>query len=256
MSPAGTFHGPATPEPLAVFATIARPTAGPAVSSTSTIVTAEHFAYLAARTRGEDRFLGSLKEAALARGIPPIWISPEQASFMQVLLKASGASEVVEVGTLAGYSAIAMARALPSGGRVRTIELLAKHADFAEEWIAGSDVADRVEVHRGPGADVLERFADDSADAAFLDADKSGYPTYLAECRRIVRPGGLILVDNAFAFGRLFDAQPSDREVAAVRAFNDLMAREVGLHGVIVPIGDGLWVSVIEESPDRTGENT
>jgi len=221
------------------------------MSSTSTPVTAEHFAYLAARTRGEDHFLAELKRAASKAGIPAIWISPEQASLMQILLKAAGARRVVEVGTLAGYSAIAMARALPpraAGGELRTIELLAKHADFAEAWIARSDVADRVQVLRGAGADVLATFADRWADAAFLDADKAGYPVYLEHCLRIVRPGGLILVDNAFAFGQLLDPEPSDREVGAVRAFNDQMARTEGLHGIIVPIGDGLWVAVVEET--------
>jgi O-methyltransferase len=189
-------------------------------------------------------FLRDLKAAARAAGIPAIWIAPEQASFMQILLALAGAREVVEVGTLAGYSAICMARALPPGGRVRTIELLPAHADFASTWAARSDVADRVQVHRGAGQDVLPTFAADSADAAFLDADKSGYPNYLRECLRIVRRGGLIMVDNAFAFGQLFDEHPTDREVPAVRQFNDLMAATSELHSIIVPVGDGLWVGV------------
>ena len=219
------------------------------MSGTSSPVTPEHFAYVAAHTRPEDPFLADLKEAARAADIPPIWIAPEQASFMQVLLKLAGAKRVVEVGTLAGYSAIAMARALPAradGGLVQTIELSPKHADFAEAWVARSDVADRVEVLRGAGADVLAGLPDGAFDAAFLDADKTGYPTYLEHCLRLVRPGGMILVDNAFAFGQLLDAEPRDREVPAVRAFNDLMARTPGVHGVIVPLGDGLWVSVLE----------
>ena len=218
------------------------------MSSSSTSVTPAHWEYVAQRTRGEDAFLSELKSAAAALGIPPIWIAPEQASFMQVLLKASGAKQVLEVGTLAGYSAIAMARALPprsAGGRLWTIELSEKHADFAEDWIGRSDVADRVEVLRGRGDERLPDFADDSVDAAFLDADKSGYPAYLEQCLRIVRPGGLILVDNAFAFGQLFDENPTDPEVGAVRSFNDLMAETAGIHGVIVPMGDGLWVSVV-----------
>jgi len=214
------------------------------MSETSTLVTAEHFRYVAERTTREDSFLADLKRAATAEGIPSIWIAPEQASFMQILLRLSRAHEVVEVGTLAGYSAIAMARALPPDGRVHTIELEAKHADFAERWIARSDVAGRIEVHRGSGMDVLPTFAPDSADAAFLDADKASYPRYLAECLRIVRRGGLIMVDNAFAFGELFDETPRDREVAAMRAFNDHMAGERSLQSVIVPLGDGLWVGV------------
>ena len=219
---------------------------GSALSATSRAVTSEHFAYLAQRTRGDDDFLRALKSSAAAAGIPAIWISPEQASLMQVLLKAAAAREVVEVGTLAGYSAIRMARALPEDGRVHTIELSDQHADFAEEWIARSDVAGRVEVHRGEGSEVLRGFASASADAAFLDADKSSYPAYLDECLRIVRPGGMILVDNAFAFGQLLDEDSTDPDVVAVRAFNDLMASTPGLHAVIVPIGDGLWVGVKE----------
>jgi predicted O-methyltransferase YrrM len=214
------------------------------MSETGTLVTAEHFAYVAARTAREDAFLASLKEAARAAGLPPIWIAPEQGSFLQILLRTSRAKDVVEVGTLAGYSAIWMARALPAGGRVRTIEYARKHAEFARAWIAKSDVADRIEVHEGKGIDVLATFDADSADAAFLDADKASYPLYLEESLRIVRKGGLILVDNAFAFGQLLDPDPTDREVASVRAFNDLMARESRVQGVIVPIGDGLWVAV------------
>lgn len=211
---------------------------------TSARVTEQHFQYIAERTAGEDDFLRELKREAAAAGIPEIWIAPEQASFLQILLKLAGAREVVEVGTLAGYSAIVMARALPEDGRVRTIELETKHADFAEEWIARSDVPEKVRVHRGAGMDVLPRFEADSADAAFLDADKSSYPKYLEQSLRIVRPGGLILVDNAFAFGQLFDENPTDREVPAIRAFNEIMARESRVQGVIVPIGDGLWVGV------------
>jgi predicted O-methyltransferase YrrM len=214
------------------------------MSEASTLVTTEHFAYLAARTRGDDLFLQELKRAAREAGLPPISIAPEQASFMQILLRASLAREVVEVGTLGGYSAIQMARALSSGGRVRTIELSPEHAQFARAWIARSDVADRVEVIEGRGADVLASIPADSVDAAFLDADKASYPIYLKESLRIVRRNGLILVDNAFAFGQILDPRPTDREVAAVRAFNDLMARTPGLQGVIVPIGDGLWVAV------------
>ena len=217
------------------------------MSAESTLVTQRHFEYLAARTTPEDAFLERLKVAATDAGIPRIWISPEQAAFMQILLRLSRARQVVEVGTLAGYSAIAMARALPADGRVRTIEINAAHADFAESWIGRSDVADRIELSRGPAADVLPTFADDSADAAFLDADKGGYARYLDECLRIVRTGGLIMVDNAFAFGQLFDDHPTDPETPAVRAFNERMAAEPRLQSVIVPIGDGCWVGVKRE---------
>jgi len=214
------------------------------VSESPTLVTEEHFRYLAERTTPEDAFLQELRRAAAAEGIPAIAISAAQASFLQILLRAARAREVVEVGTLAGYSAIAMARALPAGGRVRTIEVSPKHAAFARRWIAKSDVKDRVEVLEGAGTSVLPTIATDSADAAFLDADKGNYPNYLRECLRIVRRGGLVLADNAFAFGQLFDERPKDPEAPAMRAFNDVMARERSLQSVIVPLGDGCWVGV------------
>lgn len=214
------------------------------MSTHSTLVTEEHFAYLAARTRGEDELLRSLRLAAEAAGIPAISIAPEQASLMQILLELARAKHVVEVGTLAGYSAIAMARALPDDGRVTTIEISETHAAFAREWIERSDVAGKIDVLVGPGADVLPGLEAASADALFLDADKSGYAGYLDEGMRIVRDGGMVLVDNAFAFGSLFadgDVEPS---VSAIRSFNERMAGTAGLHGIIVPIGDGLWVAV------------
>lgn len=214
------------------------------MSIESSEVTARHFRYLAERTTREDDFLQSLKQAAREASIPEISISPEQASFMQIVLKLLGARKVVEVGTLAGYSAITMARALPADGMVRTIEISGNHADFAEDWIARSDVAGKVEVCRGQAAKVLPKFESNWADAAFIDADKVNYELYLEECLRIVRPGGAIMVDNAFAFGQLFDEEPEDDNVAVVRKFNDLMARDSRLESIIVPIGDGCWLGV------------
>lgn len=214
------------------------------MSERSSSVTARHFQYIAAHTKTEDGFLKRMKQAAQTLGIPPIWIAPEQAVFIQVLLKSMGARRVLEVGTLAGYSAIMMARALPPGGRVLTIEINPRWADFAREWIARSDVSDRVDVLTGSGRTVLPKLVNQSVDAAFLDADKTNYPFYLKECLRILRPAGLILADNAFAFGELFSKRPRDREVPAVRAFNEVMAKTKGLQSVIVPLGDGLWVGV------------
>jgi predicted O-methyltransferase YrrM len=209
------------------------------MSEISTPVTAAHFQYLAERTTREDDFLRDLKVTARAEGLPPIWISPEQGSFMQILLKAVRAKEVVEIGTLAGYSAIWMARALPVDGHVRTIESSPRHADFADRWISNSNVAERIKLHRGRGEDILPRFAASYADAAFIDADKNAYPVLLRECLRVVRRGGLIMADNAFGFGRLFDT--ADDGAAAMREFNDIMSKETSLQSIIVPVGDGLW---------------
>lgn len=198
--------------------------------------------YLAARTSADDALLTELKAAARAEGIPNIWIPPEQGSLLQVLLRIARAREVVEVGTLAGYSAIWMARALPAGGRVRTIELSPKHVKFARSWIARSDVAARIDVLEGRGSDVLRTIEPASVDAVFIDADKAGYADYVEESARILRPSGLLLVDNAFAFGQILDAEPADRDVPVIRALNERLARDTRFQALIVPLGDGLWV--------------
>ncbi len=214
------------------------------MSSESTLVTAAHFAYLAERTTPEGAFLRELKRAAGQAGIPEICVAPEQIALMGILLRLCRAQRVVEVGTLAGYSAIGMARALPSDGHLHTVEFAPKHAAFAREWIAKSDVADRITVLEGRGDEHLPRFEDESIDAVFLDADKGGYPGYLREAMRFLRPGGLVMADNAFAFGQLLDPNPTDREVGAVKAFNDHVPTVPNLEAVIVPIGDGLWVGI------------
>jgi caffeoyl-CoA O-methyltransferase len=212
------------------------------MSDISTPVPVEYFHYLAAHTVQEDDFLRDLKREARRSGIPPIWIAPEQGSFMQLLLKIVRAREVIEIGTLAGYSAIWMARALPPGGHLRTIESSDQHADLAEQWIAKSDVKDCIRLFRGRGAAILPDFETNSADAAFIDADKEGYPVYLGEALRIVRPGGIIMADNAFGFGKLLeDNHPG---AAIMRDFNGIISREKRLQSIIVPLGDGLWVGL------------
>lgn len=198
--------------------------------------------YVRAHTREEEPFLRELREAAHAEGLPQISIAPEQGRLMRLLLGLMGARDVVEVGTLGGYSAISMALALPPGGLVRTIEVEPRHAAFAEQWVARSPARGRVQVHLGAGKDLLPTFASASADAAFLDADKVNYGVYLEECLRILRPRGLLMVDNAFAFGELLDPTSQEASVAAIRAFNDQVAAHPALEGIIVPLGDGLWV--------------
>jgi O-methyltransferase len=213
------------------------------VSGKSTVVTRELFDYVAERAHSEDPFLVELKRAAEAAEIPAIWISPEQGAFMEVLLRSAGARTVVEVGTLAGYSAICMARALPADGRLVTLEISHEHADFASDWISKSDVSELIEVRQGAAVDLLREVPSGSADAVFLDADKQSYILYLEEAWRILRSGGLLLVDNAFAFGRLLDEECDDPSVLAIREFNDALAAHPDFDGVMVPLGDGLWVS-------------
>lgn len=214
------------------------------MSKDSTSVGPAHFAFIAANTIPEDDFLRELREEAAAAGLPEIHIAAEQAAFLRILLRAAKARNVVEVGTLGGYSAIAMARALPPDGKVITLEIEPRHAGFARERIARSDVAGRVEVRVGDARQTLAAMPDASADAVFLDADKQGYVEYLRQAMRILRPGGLLLADNVLAGGAVVDAASTSATARAMREFHEAVAATPDLQPVIVPLGDGCLVAV------------
>jgi predicted O-methyltransferase YrrM len=212
------------------------------MSKSSTSVGEELFAFIAAATIPEDALLRDLRRAAAAAGLPEIHIAPEQAAFLQLVLRASRAKLVVEVGTLGGYSAIAMARGLPADGRVITHEIDARHALFAREWIERSDQRGKIEVRVGDAAKTLDALPAKSADAVFLDADKEGYVGYLRHALRMLRPGGLLLADNVLASGEV--AHGSGSTAVAIRAFLDAVRATPGLRSVIVPLGDGCLFGV------------
>jgi len=195
----------------------------------------------------EDELLRSLRIEAASAGIPEIQISPEQAAFMQVLLRGTGARRVIEVGTLAGYSAIVMARALPSDGHLVTIERDPFHAEFARNMIARAGLNQLIEVRIGSGIDVLERNLAGTGpyDFAFIDADKQGYVRYLELILPMMRPGGMIAGDNAMAWGRITDRRTDDDSVLGMQAFNRAMASHPRLQSALLPIGDGMCVGVV-----------
>lgn len=212
------------------------------MSKTSTPVDERLFAYLATKTIPEDDYLAGLRIAAAKAGLPEIHIAPEQAAYLQLQLQAMNAMNVVEVGTLGGYSAIAMARGMPAAGRVITHEIDPKHAEFAREWIANSDQAGKVEVRVGDAAETLAELTDGEVDAIFLDADKTGYVTYLEHSLRLLRPGGVLMADNVLAGGRIADGT-GETEVA-LRAFLDAADATSNMQSVVVPLGDGIFFGV------------
>ncbi len=204
---------------------------------------AEYIAGLFAR---EDDVLRALREEADRMGIPPIAVPPETARFLQVLARSIGARRVLEVGTLGGYSAICIARAMGPEGRVLSLEIDQRHAEFARRHIARAGLDAQVEVRVGPALALLPALDGERFDVIFLDADKEPLPTYLDWALRLVRPGGLIIADNALRGGRVLDASVTDPDTAGVREFNRRFAAEPRITGVIVPIGDGVAVGVVE----------
>lgn len=177
---------------------------------------------------------------AVPEGIPAIQVGPSEGRLLYLLLKLVGATKVVEVGTLVGYSAIHMARALPPGGKLWSIEFEPRHAEVARANLAAAGVADRVEVRVGAGKDVLPALVSEGPfDAVFLDADKVSYDAYGRWAIDNLRPGGLVLGDNAYLFGELLDDSDRGR---AMRAFHELVA--ASCDSVCCPTPDGLVIGI------------
>ena len=201
--------------------------------------------YIVGLFGAEDQLLASLREEADRTGLPPIAISADEGRLLQVLLTSIGARRVLEVGTLGGYSAICMARALPPHGQVLSIEIDRNHARFADRYIERAGLTGRIEVRVGRALDVLPSLDGERFDAIFLDADKEPLPTYFEWAVRLVRPGGLIIGDNALWGGRVYESDENDDKTKGVREFNRRMATDPRVLSIIVPTHDGVAVAVV-----------
>ena len=221
------------------------------MSTMSTPLTQELNDYLRDSFSVEDDFLRTLNREAEEAGIPAISIAPEQTAFLQILLRSINARTVVEVGSLAGYSAIVMARALPADGTLIACEKEPKHADFIRRKVEEAGLSHIVTVLEGAAVDTLADhalLAEDSQkiDLVFIDADKPNYPRYFDMLYPHVRAGGYIVGDNALAWGQVHmpdpDSEPNN--VKALRAFNDLLVSHAGLQSTLVPLGDGMVIGL------------
>lgn len=185
-------------------------------------------------------------DAALARafatpeGVPAIQVGPSEGQLLALLLRLVNAAKVVEVGTLVGYSTIHMARALAPGGHLWTIEFEPRHAAIARDNLAAAGLADRVTVVEGAGVDMLPTLERHGPfDAVFIDADKVSYDRYGTWALTHLRPGGIVLGDNAFLFGELMDETDRGR---AMRGFHQLVAESCD--SVCIPTPDGLVLGI------------
>ena len=202
-------------------------------------------AYLGDLFWTEDAVMSALVADLRERG-PQIQIGAQSGRLLQVLLAAVGARRVLELGTLFGYSAMWMARALPPDpvGHLDTVELAEMHAEAAERHLGEAGLADRVTVHRGRALEVMATL-EGPYDALFIDAVKAEYPTYLDEGLRLVRPGGLILADNVHWSGRVADPLVTDADTTGLREYLRRIASDPRLLSTVVAAGDGLAVSVV-----------
>jgi predicted O-methyltransferase YrrM len=170
-------------------------------------------------------------------------IAPEQGAFMALLVRLTGARRILEIGTFTGYSSTAMALALPEDGRVTCLDVSREWTDRARRAWEDAGVADRVELRIGPAVESLASLDADAYDLAFIDADKPAYDAYYEACLRVVRPGGLILIDNVLQGGRVAEPAEDDESVRVIRALNAKIATDARVDHVLLPLADGLTLA-------------
>jgi predicted O-methyltransferase YrrM len=158
-----------------------------------------------------------------AAGLPPISVAPNQGKLLMLLAQIQGARRILEIGTLGGYSTIWLARALPRGGRLVTLEADPAHAEVARKNSARAGRSDMVQLRVGPALDTLTKLKG-PFDLVFIDADKESNPDYLGWALELTRRGGLIIADNVVRDGRVANARSRDMEVLGIRRFNELVA--------------------------------
>ena len=200
----------------------------------------------------EDEALRGAVEAAEAAALPSIQVSPPQGKLLQLLVRLVGAKRVLEFGTLGGYSAILMARAMPEGGRLITLEAKAEYAEVARQSIERAGVGDRVEVRVGPALEALPGLEKEGPfDLVFIDADKVNTPDYFTWALDRTRSGGLIVADNVVRDGALADATDPDEAVRAQRRLHEMIADEPRVSATTIQtVGvkgyDGFLLALVE----------
>ncbi|MDE2876388.1 MAG: O-methyltransferase [Gemmatimonadota bacterium] len=193
----------------------------------------------------EDDCLRAIRARAADASLPAIQLPPATARAVQILLRATGARRVLEIGTLAGYSAVWLARALPPDGELITLEIDPDRAAVARESVEDAGLAAQVEVRVGDALDLMVAMDPDPPfDAVFLDADKERYCDYLEQAARLVRHKGLLVADNALWRGEVLDPEGFGGLAVDIHRFNERVAADERFEATILPVGDGLMVGV------------
>jgi predicted O-methyltransferase YrrM len=185
--------------------------------------------YITEKLLRPDPALDAALRSSAKAGLPPINVSPPQGMLLTMLARAMGARRILEIGTLGGYSTIWLARALPAGGLLTTLELDPKHAKVAAANVRRAGLSRAVEIRQGPALETLPKLEAERKgpfDLFFIDADKPSNADYFAWALKLSRPGSLIIVDNVIRDGAVVDGRSRDPDVRGVRRLNDMIAAE------------------------------
>lgn len=211
-----------------------------------TALTPELYGYVVEHGARQDDVLRRLAAETEELGdIAIMQIAPEQGAFMTLLVRAMGARRALELGTFTGYSAICIARGLGEGGTLVTCDLNGEWTQVAKRYFDEAGVADRIDPRLGPALDTIRELpADEPFDFAFIDADKAEYPDYYEECLRLLRPGGLIMLDNVLRSGQVLDGANEDPRTLATREVNDRAIADERVDVAMLGIADGITLAL------------
>ena len=175
-------------------------------------------------------------------------IAPEQGQFMALLVQLIGAKKTLEIGVFTGYSSLVTALALPPEGKIVACDIDTESTSIARRYWQEAGVIDKIDLRIAPALETLDKLIakgqTDTFDFAFIDADKRNYENYYEKCLKLIRPGGLIAVDNVLWFGRVVDPENEDKRTVAIRAFNQKLAQDKRVKISLVPIADGLTLAL------------
>jgi predicted O-methyltransferase YrrM len=192
----------------------------------------------------EDEILKSLIRESESKGFPQIQITPDSGKLLHILIKMINAKNILEIGTLTGYSAIWMARALPKEGKLITLELETKHADLAGKYFKKAGLENIVEIKIGTALDSLNDLKNELFDFVFIDADKVNYPNYFNKVIPLLKPGSIIAADNTLRFGEIINEDSSDEGTIQTRKFNKMLSEDSRFISLLLSISDGITIGL------------
>ncbi len=213
----------------------------------STLITEQLLDYIHAHEQAEPPLLRQFREQAETLEHANWRSSANQARFIAMMLQVAGAQQCIEVGTFVGYSSLWMALALPANGSLVTIDLTDEYPAIGRPYWQQAGVEERIDLRIGPATEVLAGLLDEqgnnSFDLAFIDANKKEYLDYYEACIDLVRPGGLLLVDNVLWGGRVIDDNDEDKSTVTIRKLNDRIRDDDRVDAVMLPFNDGLTIA-------------
>jgi caffeoyl-CoA O-methyltransferase len=218
------------------------------MSNKSIGLTDQVYDYLLRNSLREPAILRELREETAADPLANMQIAPEQGQFMALLVSLLGARNILEIGVFTGYSSLAMALAMPADGRIIACDLSDAWTSVARRFWDRAGVGDRITLRLGPAMDTLNTLIatgeSGQFDLAFIDADKTGYDGYYERCLELLRPGGLILIDNVLWGGQVADPENTDPDIVAIRALNAKIQCDSRVTSCLLPLADGLTLAM------------